>query len=77
MISAPVVQVQCDHGRGEDLCRRAQVFTLPSFSVDRASIAALFRMLYPDWAVGAERILCPQCRRIAELAALEKKGALA
>jgi hypothetical protein len=78
MISAPVVNVQCDQvdiATGER-CRRAQALVLPTFESDRASVRALFLTLHPEWGIIAEcgLVFCPNCRRIADRMA-EEEGA--
>lgn len=76
MISAPVIQVRCDQILSDrEPCRRAQVFTLPSFVTSKEHAGNLFAVLNPDWAVtDAGTVYCPQCRKIAEARLLAQRA---
>lgn len=65
MISDPQIFIRCDeipaNGTENDKCRRSIVCKLPSFGMNRDQVVAWLAVLYPEWAFGRTRHLCPEC----------------
>ncbi len=83
MIGKAVVSMRCDGRIGEkkdELCRAAQVVTLPALDMTDPQIRNWLRALYKNWFVGERLCFCPSCipveasQQRAETLALEVKA---